>query len=67
MNLIPVLRYKDCAAAIDWLVDAFGFERKSVHEGRVDGSTTRSLPTATAWSCSARTGDPTTASPRARA
>jgi uncharacterized glyoxalase superfamily protein PhnB len=33
MNLIPVLRYKDCPAAIEWLVNAFGFERKSVHEG----------------------------------
>jgi uncharacterized glyoxalase superfamily protein PhnB len=27
------LRYRDARAAIDWLCDAFGFERHAVHEG----------------------------------
>ena len=29
----PVLRYRDARAAIDWLCEAFGFERSVVHEG----------------------------------
>jgi uncharacterized glyoxalase superfamily protein PhnB len=37
--VIPTLRYHDAAKAIDWLVDAFGFERHLVvegEEGRID-------------------------------
>jgi uncharacterized glyoxalase superfamily protein PhnB len=37
--VIPTLRYHDAAKAIDWLVDAFGFERHLVvegDEGRID-------------------------------
>ena len=33
----PVLRYRDARAAIDWLCEAFGFERVAVHE-EPDGS-----------------------------
>jgi uncharacterized glyoxalase superfamily protein PhnB len=29
-NIIPTMRYRDGAAAIEWLCDAFGFERHSV-------------------------------------
>jgi uncharacterized glyoxalase superfamily protein PhnB len=29
-NIIPTLRYKDAAAAIDWLCNAFGFEKHLV-------------------------------------
>jgi uncharacterized glyoxalase superfamily protein PhnB len=29
----PAHRYRDAAAAIEWLEKAFGFERKEVHEG----------------------------------
>ena len=32
-NLIPSLRYADAAKAIDWLCDAFGFERHLVVPG----------------------------------
>ena len=32
-SIYPALRYRDAAAAIDWLCDAFGFERKMVVEG----------------------------------
>ena len=32
-NIYPALRYKDCPAAIDWLCNAFGFERNAVYEG----------------------------------
>ena len=32
-NVIPTLRYRDAAAAIDWLCDAFGFERHLVVPG----------------------------------
>jgi uncharacterized glyoxalase superfamily protein PhnB len=32
-SIYPVFRYTDAKAAIDWLVDAFGFERGSVSEG----------------------------------
>lgn len=33
MNTIPFLSYEDARAALDWLSEAFGFERASVHEG----------------------------------
>ncbi|MEF7614993.1 VOC family protein [Aquincola sp. MAHUQ-54] len=29
--IIPCLRYRDAAAAIDWLCEVFGFERQAVH------------------------------------
>jgi uncharacterized glyoxalase superfamily protein PhnB len=32
-NMYPVLRYKDAQAAIDFLCEAFGFERNAVYEG----------------------------------
>lgn len=32
-SIIPVLRYRDAAAAIDWLADAFGFEKRLVVPG----------------------------------
>lgn len=32
-NLIPCLVYRDAHAAIDFLCEAFGFERNEVHEG----------------------------------
>ena len=38
-TIIPTLRYRDAAAAIDWLCEAFGFERYLVvpgDEGRID-------------------------------
>ena len=34
----PVLRYRDAPAAIDWLEQAFGFERHEIHTGE-DGTT----------------------------
>lgn len=33
MDIYPALRYRDAAAAIDWLERAFGLERSAVHEG----------------------------------
>ena len=33
MNCIAFLTYDDAPAALDWLQEAFGFERSSVHEG----------------------------------
>lgn len=36
-SIIPTLRYRDAAAAIDWLCDAFGFERQLVVPGE-DGT-----------------------------
>ncbi|MBA3401200.1 MAG: VOC family protein [Actinobacteria bacterium] len=33
MNIIPFLTYEDAPAALDWLTEAFGFERMEVHEG----------------------------------
>jgi uncharacterized glyoxalase superfamily protein PhnB len=33
MNTIPFLNYEDAPAALDWLANAFGFERSDVHEG----------------------------------
>nr|WP_295375388.1 VOC family protein [Pseudoxanthomonas sp.] len=35
-TLIPCLRYRDARAAIDWLCEAFGFERQAVY---ADGDT----------------------------
>jgi uncharacterized glyoxalase superfamily protein PhnB len=32
-SVIPGLRYRDAKAAIDWLVQVFGFERNAVYEG----------------------------------
>jgi uncharacterized glyoxalase superfamily protein PhnB len=32
-TIFTPLRYKDAHAAIDFLVEAFGFEKKAVHEG----------------------------------
>jgi uncharacterized glyoxalase superfamily protein PhnB len=32
-TIFTTLRYRDCHAAIDFLVEAFGFEKKAVHEG----------------------------------
>jgi len=32
-NIIPTMRYRDAAAAIDWLCRAFGFERHLVVPG----------------------------------
>ena len=36
-RIYPILIYKDCPAAIDFLERAFGFERHAVHEGE-DGA-----------------------------
>jgi len=30
-NIFPTLRYRDAAAAIDWLGRAFGFEEKAIY------------------------------------
>ncbi len=35
-NVIPTLRYRDAAAAIEWLCGAFGFERHLVVPGERD-------------------------------
>lgn len=35
-NIIPSLRYRNALAAIDWLVRAFGFEKKAVYMGPND-------------------------------
>jgi uncharacterized glyoxalase superfamily protein PhnB len=32
-TIIPGMRYRDAHAAIDWLVRAFGFEKKAVYNG----------------------------------
>jgi len=32
-TVIPALRYRDAAAAIDWLCNVFGFNRHAVHDG----------------------------------
>src|SRR5438876_10669258 len=32
-SVIPTLRYRDAHAAIDFLCDTFGFERRAVYEG----------------------------------
>lgn len=36
-NIIPALRYKDALAAIDWLCNTFGFERRLVVPGEEEG------------------------------
>jgi uncharacterized glyoxalase superfamily protein PhnB len=36
-HIFPSLRYRDAAAAADWLEQAFGFERVAAHENE-DGS-----------------------------
>jgi len=36
-TVVPTLRYRDVAAAIDWLCEAFGFERRAVVHGE-DGT-----------------------------
>jgi uncharacterized glyoxalase superfamily protein PhnB len=33
VNAIPFLHYEDASAALDWLTEAFGFQRSAVHEG----------------------------------
>jgi uncharacterized glyoxalase superfamily protein PhnB len=38
-NIFPFLRYQDAPAAIEWLVQAFGFEKKAVYPGP-EGSNT---------------------------
>ena len=38
-TMIPTLRYKDAAAAVDWLCEAFGFEKHLVIPGE-DGAIT---------------------------
>ena len=35
-SIIPCLRYRDAPAAIQFLVDAFGFERRAVHADETD-------------------------------
>jgi len=32
-NIFPSLRYRDANAAIEWLVDVFGFEEKAAYRG----------------------------------
>ena len=34
MNCIAFMNYQDASAALEWLEQAFGFERSSVHEGQ---------------------------------
>jgi uncharacterized glyoxalase superfamily protein PhnB len=46
-RIIPALRYRDGAAAIDWLCATFGFARKMVVLGE-GGKTMPSLPSTTA-------------------
>jgi uncharacterized glyoxalase superfamily protein PhnB len=36
-TIITTLRYRDCAAAIEWLCRAFGFERHAVYLGEDGG------------------------------
>jgi uncharacterized glyoxalase superfamily protein PhnB len=38
-NIFPCLRYQDAPAAIEWLVQAFGFEKKAVYPGPEGSST----------------------------
>jgi uncharacterized glyoxalase superfamily protein PhnB len=64
-NIFPVLRYQDGHAAVDWLVRAFGFEKRGAHEapdgsvahaelcfgsGVVGLSSVRATPGDSAWS-----------------
>jgi len=37
-TVIPTMRYRDAAAAVDWLCDAFGFEQHLVVPGDDEGS-----------------------------
>lgn len=37
-SIIPTLRYQDAPAAIDWLCEAFGFERHLVVPGETQGT-----------------------------
>jgi uncharacterized glyoxalase superfamily protein PhnB len=32
-TIFPALRYRDATVAIDWLAQAFGFERHAIHTG----------------------------------
>jgi len=32
-SVIPAMRYRDCVAAIEWLVKALGFEKQAVYMG----------------------------------
>lgn len=32
-TIVPVIRYRDAEAAIEWLEQAFGFEEKEIHRG----------------------------------
>ena len=41
-TVIPALRYRDAPRAVDWLCEAFGFERHLVVEGEGAGSITPS-------------------------
>jgi uncharacterized glyoxalase superfamily protein PhnB len=36
-TIIPTMRYRDAALAIDWLCEAFGFERHAVYEDGAGG------------------------------
>jgi uncharacterized glyoxalase superfamily protein PhnB len=36
-NIFPALRYRDTAAAVDWLQQAFGFEEKAVYRDEGGG------------------------------
>ncbi len=40
-TVYPVLKYADAHAAIDFLEKAFGFERRSVHDGENGGGRSR--------------------------
>ena len=46
--VVPTLRYRDVAAAIDWLCNAFGFDKHLVVSGNEAPSATPSSPSATA-------------------
>jgi uncharacterized glyoxalase superfamily protein PhnB len=48
MNMYPCLRYRDPHAAITFLCDAFGFERKAVYTERTTRLSTPSCHTAAA-------------------
>ena len=47
-RITPALRYRNAAAAIDWLCGAFGFERKMVVPADGGRIALRNLPSATA-------------------
>lgn len=48
-TIIPALRYHDVRAAIDFLCEAFGFERQAVYEGEEGRIDHAELTSATAW------------------